>query len=247
MLAVPYFRPAWLLAVPAALAVWRARTAAKAALLFCVGALLLCYAGLGLAATAATAAQGSSHVAIGASSSFAIADFDGDRRPDLATAEIERSDSRLARYLIRLQFTAGPGQPGRSGQFIGVSGAFGLPQISAIDVNGDRAMDLVLTATGQPQPIAVLLNDGRGKFSLAKPSDFPAAAWDSPWHWGLASLQFHDVAVVVPTATPPVGAGAENSLRAPAQLAESRFLASRGFPTGPAHSSPLGRAPPQQA
>jgi hypothetical protein len=247
MLAVPYFRLAWLLAVPAALAVWRARTAAKAALLFCVGALLLCCAGLGLAATAATAAQGSSHVAIGASSSFAIADFDGDRRPDLATAEIERSDSRLARYLIRLQFTAGPSQSGRSGQFIGVSGAFGLPQISAIDVNGDHAMDLVLTATGQPQPIAILLNDGRGKFSLANPSDFPAAAQESPWRWDSTNRSMQDVAVLIPPTAPQADAQNARHSFVGRQLADSHFIARRGFPSDPLCSSPLGRAPPQLA
>ena len=248
MQAIPHFHLAWLLAVPAALAVWRARTAAKAALLLLRRrpfALLRRSWAWRPRRTAAPAAQDSSHAALRASSSFAIADFDGDRRPDLATAEIERSDSRFARYLIRLQFTAGPGQSAQSGQSIGVTGAFGLPQISAIDVNGDHALDLVITAAGQQQPIAVLLNDGRGKFSLANPSDFPAAAFDSPWRWASASHQLQDAAVLIPTRAPQAEAQNARHSFVPRQLAESRFSASRGFPPDPLHSSPLGRAPPQ--
>ena len=247
MLAVPHFQLAWLLAVPAALAAWRARTATKAALLFCGVSLLLCCASLSLTATAATAAQESSHATTRARSNFAIADFDSDRRPDLATAEIERSDSRFAHYLIHLQFGAGPGQSIRYGEFIGVTGAFGLPQISAVDVNGDHAMDLVVTAVGQPQPIAILLNDGRGKFSLADPRDFPAAVLDSPWRWGAASEQFQDVAVLVPTRAPQAEAPDARQSIVARQLAESRLSTSRGFPLDPLRSSTLGRAPPQRA
>jgi hypothetical protein len=239
---------AWPSAVPAARAVWRARTAAKAVLALCFAVLLLFCAALGWATmpgTAAPPAQEFSRAALRAASSFAIADFDGDQRPDLATAEIERSNSRFARYRIRLQFTAGPGHPAQSGQSIGVTGAFGLPQISAIDVNGDHALDLVITAAGQPQPIAILLNDGRGKFSLANPSDFPAAAPDSPGRLAPASHRFQDAAVLIPART--WQAEAQNARRSvvPRRLAESRLSASREFPPDPLHSSPLGRAPPQ--
>lgn len=250
MQAIPHCNFAWLLAVPAALAVWRARDAAKAAVLFSCAALLLFCAALASAtmpAMAAPPAQDSSHAVMRADSSFAIADFDGDQRPDLATAEIERSDSRFTRYLIRLQLTAGPGQSKPSGQFIGVTGAFGLPQISAIDVNGDHALDLVITAAGQQQPIAVLLNDGRGKFSLANPRDFPAPVSDSPWRWGSASHQFQDVAVLMPTRTPQAEARSARHWFVPRQLAESRFSTNRGFPPDPLRSSPLGRAPPRSA
>jgi len=246
----PQINLAWLLAVPAALAVWRARTAAKAALLLCCAVLVACGALLGLATTPATAAspaQDSSRAAIRASSSFAIADFDGDRRPDLATAEIERSNSRSTRYLIRLQLATGPGQREQAGQFIGVTGAFGLPQISAIDVNGDHALDLVVTAAGQRQPIAILLNDGRGKFSLANPRDFPAAVVDSPWRWSSASHLFQDLAVLIPTGAPQAEAARARHSFVPRPLTESRFSTSRGFPPDPLRSSPLGRAPPYVA
>jgi hypothetical protein len=247
MQAMNYCRLDWLLGIPAALVAWRKRTVAKAALPLCCAVLLLCCAVLGLAPTAGTAAlpaQDSAHADMRADSSFAIADFDGDRRPDLATAEIERSDARFTRYLIRLQFTAGARQ---SGQSIGVTGAFGLPQISAVDVNGDHALDLVITTAGQRRPIAVLLNDGRGKFSLANPSDFPAAAFDSPWHLAPASHQIQDAAVLIPSRTPQAEAQNPRHAFAPRRLAEARFSTSRGFPPDPLRSSPLGRAPPQPA
>ncbi len=250
----PQLNLAWLLlALPTAFAIWRARAAAKAALLSCCAALALFCALVGLTPTASAAepaappAQDSSHTALRSNSSFAIADFDGDQRPDLATAEIERSDSRFTRYLIRLQLAAGPGQHGQSGQFIGVTGAFGLPEISAVDVNGDHALDLVLTAAGQQQPIAILLNDGRGKFSLANPRDFPAAAVDSPWHWGSASHPFQDLAVLIPTRAPQADSQNARHLLVPRHLAELRFSRNRGFRPDPLYSSPLGRAPPQLA
>ena len=246
MLAVPHFHLAWLLAVAAALSVWRARTAAKAALLFC-GALLLCCASLGLAATAATtapAARESSHAAMHASSSFAIADFDSDRRPDLATAEIERSDSRFARYLIHLQFAARPGQSIRYGEFIGLTGAFGLPQISAIDVNGDHAMDLVVTAVGQPQPIAVLLNDGRGEFSLANPGDFPSTLANFHSQWRPANGHIRDVAVLVPARTPQADSSDATHSLISAHLAAPPISAQPALPLGWMRSVVRDRAPP---
>ena len=237
----------WLLTAPAAVIAWRARSTVKAPALFCAAAVLIWFAALGAAPTRATAvppAQDSSHHALGMNTSFAIADLDGDRRPDLATAEIERSELRFTRYLIRLQFTATAEQ---SGQAIGVTGAFGLPQISAIDVNGDHALDLVVTAAGHKLPIAVLLNDGRGKFSLARPGDFPAAALDSPWRWVPANRHIPDIALLIPTRTPQADAQSAWRSFASRQLAESRFSTSRGFWPEPLLSSPLGRAPPRSA
>ena len=247
MQAITHFHLAWLLYAPAALAIWPARAYAKVVLPLSCAMLLLGCSVLGLAPTAETAAPAapdSSQTAMRADSSFAIADFDGDRRPDLATAEIERSDARFTRYLIRLQFTAGARQ---SGQSIGVTGAFGLPQISAIDVNGDHALDLVVTAAGQQRPIAVLLNDGRGKFSLANPSDFPAAALDSPWRLAPASHQIQDAAVLVPSRTPQAETQNPRQAFVPRWMAESRFSTSRGFRPNPLQFSLPGRAPPQLA
>jgi hypothetical protein len=238
----PQLNLPWLLAIPAAIAVCRARTAAKAALLFCAAVLPFFCAAATTTPTTAPPAQDSSSAVLRVNSSFAIADFDGDRLPDLATAEIERSDSRFTRYLIRFRLTAAASS---SGQAIGVTGAFGLPQISAIDVNGDQALDLVITAAGQKLPIAVLLNDGSGKFSLAKPGDFPTAALDSPWSWSSAHRHIPDLAALISTKAPQADAEIARDFFVPRQLAQSRSSASRGFPPDPLHTSSLGRAPPQ--
>ncbi|MHB8502585.1 MAG: FG-GAP repeat domain-containing protein [Candidatus Acidiferrales bacterium] len=105
---------------------------------------------------------------------FAIADFDGDRKPDLATVEIQNGNSSSAtRYSIRFRMTAG------AAQSFGVSAPAGGLQIVARDVNGDDALDLLVSTTWMHQQVAVLLNDGHGNFTLAKPGAFPALGWKS--------------------------------------------------------------------
>jgi hypothetical protein len=105
---------------------------------------------------------------------FAIADFDGDRKPDLATVEIQSGNSSgITRYSIHFQLTAG------SAQSFGVSAPAGGLQIVARDVNGDDALDLLVSTAWLHQQVAVLLNDGHGKFSMANPGAFPGAVWES--------------------------------------------------------------------
>jgi len=100
---------------------------------------------------------------------FAIDDFDGDLRPDLASVQTGRTDFARADYWIQLQFATG----GR--QSFQVVASIGGLKIAARDVNGDRAVDLVLTTALFGQPVAVFLNDGHGSFSRAEPSAFPGA------------------------------------------------------------------------
>jgi hypothetical protein len=114
---------------------------------------------------------------------FAIADLDGDRRPDLAYVETGRSDVSLTDYWIRLQVTAGQGQ-----RILVVAPTGGL-QIVARDVNGDHALDLVLTSAWLKQPVAILLNDGHGVFSQVDPSAFPAAFSEPGTSWGSTDEQ----------------------------------------------------------
>jgi hypothetical protein len=117
---------------------------------------------------AAEAAQGSFAGTSGFTPRFAIADFDGDRKPDLATIEVERDAVIGTRYSIRLHLSAGEESA------IGITGPQGGLQIVARDVNGDDAMDLVVTTAMDSHFVAVLLNDGHGKFTLAKPGAFPS-------------------------------------------------------------------------
>jgi hypothetical protein len=48
-------------------------------------------------------------------------------------------------------------------------------QLTSRDVNGDHFVDVVVTTAWTNQPIAVLLNDGRGNFSPSNPAAFPGA------------------------------------------------------------------------
>src|SRR5437899_7899706 len=86
--------------------------ARKAWLQLCLAACLLSFAQVALArgpehsrTTSRVQAQNSS---LGfADAQFAIGDFDGDRRPDLATVEIARFNSHHSRYWISFQLTKG--------------------------------------------------------------------------------------------------------------------------------------------
>jgi hypothetical protein len=114
----------------------------------------------------------------GPGESFAIADFDGDQRPDFATIQGGRS-SYSTEYWIELQFA---GSAERSFRFDAPAGGL---LIEARDVNGDHAVDLVLATAWLKEPVAILLNDGHGGFSRVEPAAFPrifnrpGAGWTS--------------------------------------------------------------------
>jgi hypothetical protein len=99
-------------------------------------------------------------------SRFAIGDFDGDRQADLATVEIARFNSLHSRYSISFQLSKG--RP----QTIGITAPAGGLALLARDVNGDRALDLILVTAWRHEMVAVLLNDGEGNFSATDPAHF---------------------------------------------------------------------------
>ena len=120
-------------------------------------------------ARARVAGHGSSDFSVSPGSQFAITDFDGDSRPDLASVHIGQSDPRETRYSIDFQLTSG------SSQTFDLTAPTGGLALASEDVNGDTYPDLVVVAYWTKQPVAILLNDGRGNFTRAEPAAFPRA------------------------------------------------------------------------
>ncbi len=108
------------------------------------------------------------------SARFAIADFDGDNLPDMASVQIDQSGTYQSRYRIRFSLSTGLQQT------VSVMGPVGGLLIASQDVNGDDFLDLVVKSAWQEQPVAVLLNDGHGNFIAVQPAAFPQIHWKSP-------------------------------------------------------------------
>jgi hypothetical protein len=202
--------------------------------------LLLLFLGLvGGSAAANTDVQKAHDTSVGPGLPFAIADFDGDLRPDLASVQTGRSDFSRSDYWIELRLTTA------GHQSIQVVAPIGGLQVSARDVNGDHAVDLVLTTALLRQPVAILLNDGHGKFTRAAPNDFPGAFNESETNWASSSHQVID-AVGVP---PQSRAGLflkTRGLPYPEAQADFTPLSTNGLFLCPFLTSHLGRAPPSQ-
>lgn len=117
---------------------------------------------------------------------FAIADLDGDVRPDLATIQAGSTASGTTDYWIQLRLTTASWRSIRL-----VAPAGGL-WIEARDVNGDHAVDLVFSTAWLRRPVAILLNDGHGTFSRVEPATFPEAFDECKTNWSSASNQAID-------------------------------------------------------
>jgi len=202
------------------------RTVGTAFLFAC---LVIGAAGLG---KAASLAPGASPI----SPRFAIADFDGDSKPDLATVEVGQVTASRARYWILFEMSAG------TRQFIGVTAPVGGIEIASRDVNGDSSPDLVVTTPWLNRPVAVLLNDGHGNFTLYDPAAFSALVWSYKTSLYPAHVEVRDLAVVF---TRPPGDCKLNQgvLPAPETPGRTIFEPSRDL-TFSISISVLGRAPP---
>lgn len=202
--------------------------------------LLLLFLGLvGGTAAANSDVQNAPVTSVGSGMSFAIADFDGDLRPDVASVQTGQSDFSRTDYWIQLRLTTG------GHQSIQVVASIGGLQVSARDVNGDHAVDLVLTTALLRQPVAILLNDGHGNFTRAVPSAFPGAFNKSETNWSSSSHQVKD-AVGVP---PQSRAGLflkTRGLPCPEAQADFTPLSTNGLFLRPFLTAHLGRAPPSQ-
>jgi hypothetical protein len=170
-------------------------------------------------------------------SRFAIADFDGDSRPDLATVEIGQTGASRARYWIGFRMAAGVQQ------LIGITAPVGGLEIASRDVNGDKNLDLIVSTAWLNRPIVVLVNDGHGNFTATDPSVFSAIVWSRERIWTLPNLEIKDGAIALfPSESGgcALSDGVTEPSRAPQPLAD---LTSRRS-TLSFTASTFGRAPP---
>jgi hypothetical protein len=97
---------------------------------------------------------------------YAVADFDGDHQPDIATVEGGHASASVADYSIRFSLS------GSGLLSIPVIAPSGGLSVEARDVNGDHVLDLIVATMWNRRPVAVFLNDGHGGFSRVEPSKF---------------------------------------------------------------------------
>lgn len=197
---------------------------------------LLSLFGFAPGGAAAEEAQNSAAAPVPLGQQLAISDFDGDLHPDLASVQAGATVSGSTDYWIQLQLSA----VGR--QSIRIVAPAGGLLIEARDVNGDQAVDLILT-TSLSQPVAVFLNDGHGSFSRVAPAAFPGAFGNSLTNWASASDQATDAVGPPPQSRPGIFQAA-NAVTDIQTHANSTPPSRLGFVFDSFLVSQAGRAPP---
>jgi hypothetical protein len=168
---------------------------------------------------------------------IAIADFDGDRRLDLASVQTGRDESGSSTYWIQFQFSSSGRE---SVQLVAPAGGLG---IEARDVNGDHTVDLIFTTAWLRRPVAILLNDGHGRFSRVEPDAFPAAFNESGTNWASGTSLRADSVALPPQSRIGKDHAKKNPLHHGSQ-ASKIVLSTPEFPGAPVLLFSAGRAPP---
>ncbi|MHB8655556.1 MAG: FG-GAP repeat domain-containing protein [Terriglobia bacterium] len=102
----------------------------------------------------------------------AIADLDGDGRPDLAVVRAEGRSVKGFYYRVELQLSAHLGTSSFK-----LSAPQGGLHIVPRDVNGDGELDLVIMTAWSHSPIGVWINDGHGAFTESDSAAYPTSIW----------------------------------------------------------------------
>jgi hypothetical protein len=176
---------------------------------------------------------------LGPGLTFAIADFDGDRRPDFASIQSRQNRGGSSDYSIQIYLS----EVGR--QSIPVNGPVGGLLIEARDVDGDRNIDLVVSTALRRQPVAIFLNDGHGTFSRAELAAFPEAFSEYETNLVPGSNPETDGLGISPQSGTGICPDENDSGidRSPASLIP---VLSAGFPLDSFLTSHSGRAPPSK-
>lgn len=109
--------------------------------------------------------------------SGALADFDGDQRPDLALAQPQGVFNGAYRYRVDVHLSAEVNTT-----FDVDSRASGGLHISAQDVDGDRHLDLVITSEFGREPVGIWINNGHGAFTKGKAEAYVGSIWQETDH-----------------------------------------------------------------
>jgi hypothetical protein len=131
---------------------------------------------------------------VGSGSQLAIADVDGKLCPVSVSVQVGSGGfSTTTTYRIQVQF----GELER--QSIQVDAPAGGLWIVPRDINnGNHFIDLVVVTAWFRNPVAILINDGRGRFSKVEPTTFPEVFTDFSTNWGCASGQIAEAVCVAP-------------------------------------------------
>jgi hypothetical protein len=102
----------------------------------------------------------------------AIADLDGDGRPDLATVTSKRWGPNAFRYQVELTLSSRIGPSSFC-----VSAEAGGLRIVPRDVDGDGDLDLVITNARSFAPVGIWINDGHGEFTQGDKTAYSGSIW----------------------------------------------------------------------
>lgn len=171
-------------------------------------------------------------------SQFAVEDFDGDGRPDLATVQGGQSGAFGTRYSIDFRLSTGLQQT------VVVTALTGGLQLTSRDVNSDHFLDVIVTTSWTNHPVAVLLNDGRGKFTEADPSAFSVSLTTSEGYRVSATDAIQDAIAALVTRYTPGQCEESFGSHSPHWIIESLVPGAILFITHPGGNSFFGRAPP---
>lgn len=169
---------------------------------------------------------------------FLIADMDGDERPDLATVSVAKSDVLSTDYFIQFRFTSA------ANSTIGVTARGGGLDFAQRDVNGDSILDLVVSTAFDSKVVAILVNDGHGKYSLKDPASFPEVSAFPDTFLRVRTEQTPDLMAIAPTRSELGHCQHRRSIPDSLKTAASLILCGEMSTSGPCPLCSAGRAPP---
>lgn len=129
-------------------------------------------------------ASTTANVSISRGLPFAIADFDGDQQPDLASVQLGETRSSSGNYVVRFRFST------LGGRYVRVTAPGGGLLVQARDVNGDQLPDLVVASAWRDRPVVILLNKGDGNFSQVDPANYPEVLRSSAPGWNTSRTRY---------------------------------------------------------